>query len=203
VNPDTVKLVTYDNKPSDSINLWMRDSIDGVTKDTFDTYYSLFYAKILNILGLQNLSIDTSLYQKEDYLLDIYNKLDPKFKDVDILLINSAPQSGQGGYDKGRMDAMCVRLVNKYKIVTTSPVNDTIVCTLNDGLKMQDIGAISTHAKYIIGVHTGPLIPCFNSYSKEHVKKWIIFHESTLFKEVNSITTTDSSILDTIETQLV
>jgi hypothetical protein len=53
---------------------------------------------------------------------------------------------------------------------------------------LQDIGAISTHAKYIIAINSGPLVPCYTHATKEHVKKWIIFvDEPFKHTQVNSV----------------
>ena len=49
-----------------------------------------------------------------------------------------------------------------YKIATTTYVNSDIPCTFTEGLTIQDIGAISTCAKTIIAVLSGPITSCFN-----------------------------------------
>jgi len=204
VDPATLKISALDSNVSNLTTLAMENNIEGVSFKQFDKYFSLFYQSIVNTLGLQNLSIDTSLYQKEDYLLDIYNKLDPKYHDLDILFINSKPNSNQFNYDKDKMDALCIRLGSKYKVATTTKVNDSLVCTMDDGLMMQDIGAISTHAKYMIVVHTGPLMACFNIYTKKTVKKWFIFWTAdTSFAEINNEIMTDTSNLDSIDSQII
>jgi len=188
-----MKLDSMDHKPPDAIQLWMGESVPDPTQPdgkrayvpAIDTYFKIFYQEILKKMNLDQKGIDTSLFQKEDYLNDIYNKLDPKFKDLDVLIINGQPQSGQFAYDAGKMDAMCTRLASKYKVATTSPVNDSIVCTMKDGLKLQDIGAISTHAKYIVGILTGPFTPCFNKQAKEYVQKWYILYNGDIsFDEI-------------------
>lgn len=183
VNPEVVILKPIEAKPADSYEMWMgkyefRD---------METAMPSMYKDALKYLGLDNLGIDTSLYQKEDYLLDIYNKLDSKFKDLKILILNGEPKSNQFPYDKEKFDAMCIRLASNFKVAVISPVNN-IPCTLTDGLKLQDIGAISTHAAYIIGFNSGPMIPCFNTLTKNKVKKWIIFDKiGTKLKEVNAV----------------
>ena len=175
VNTETLILHPLEEKPATAIQLWMGNDIGSTKHTDVDNYFNLFYKQILTYLGLQDLPIDTSLYQKEDYLLDIYNKLDPKFKDIDVLLLNNPPASGQFDFDKTAFDALANRLLSKkFKVVLLAPVGD-IPSTNADGLSLQDIGAISTHAKYIIGTNTGALAPCFNIYTKKFVKKWIIF----------------------------
>lgn len=182
-NPETLVLDVLHNPPTDSIRLWMGDPIHGLQYNEFDEYYNEFYKMILEKLGLQNLGIDTSLYQKEPYLEDIYNKFDDKFKNLDILIINAEPLSMQTDYKKDLFDKMCIMLSEKnYKIATTTPIanNDSIPCTFKDNLLLQDIGAISTHAKFIIAVHSGPLTPCFNYAAKQGVKKWILFLDNNV-----------------------
>ena len=179
VNKDTMVLHTFDEKPDYAIGIWLLDTHNGKKSvRSYDEYYEEMYKRLLNYMDLGNIGIDTSFYQKEEYLLKIYEKLPDKFKNAEILFINAEPQSAQFAYNKKRADAIAVELSKYYKIVTTSPVNDEIPCTFTDGLKLQDIGAVSTHAKYIIGVNSGPLIPCMNYYAKQSVKKWIfVSHE--------------------------
>lgn len=180
VERDIVKLHPLEEKPANAVELWMGNNVSHINRvPSMDLFFAAFYQKILTYMGLDRLGIDTSLYQKENYLLPIYDKLPTKFKDVDILFINGEPKSAQFAYNKAETDAICVELSKRYRVVTTSPVNDMIPCTFTDGLKLQDIGAISTHAKYIVGTNTAPLIPCFNSYTKQNVKKWIfVSHEN-------------------------
>lgn len=173
VDKETLHLDILSNCPSDAVELWMGSDINGITHGDFDVYFRHFYTQILQVLHLEDRGIDVSLYQKEDYLLSIYNGLDDSFKNIDVLVLNSEPQSGQFLYNKDEMDAMCKKLSKQYKIVTSSPVDDTIPCTMRSGLTIQDIGAISTHTKCIVAVYSGPLTACFNQYSKDHIRKWI------------------------------
>lgn len=209
VNSDTLSLNEIENKPADAIQLWMGNLVPDPSQPNgkrdhipiFDRYWDIFYKEILKMMKMEDKGIYTSLFQKEDYLLDIYNKLHNKFHDLDILIINGKPRSGQFEYDKEKMDAMCIRLANKYKIATSSPVNDYIPCTMRDGLKMQDIGAISTHSKNIIAILTGPSTPCFNMYAKNYVNSWyILFNTELLFDELPGKTKTilSSNNLDEI-----
>lgn len=195
VNKDVVTLATIPahsnpdgSLSSEAIELWLSNPIDGVPYQKVDQYFDLYYKHIVKILGIQDAGVNTSLYQKEDYLQDLYSKFDNKFKDLDILVINADPQSGQlNGYDKGKFDEMCKELhKNGYKMATTTEVDPSISCTYRDGLALQDIGAISTHAKCIIAINSGPMVPCYNEATKNSVKKWIIFVDGDTyeFKEI-------------------
>lgn len=183
VDPEAVDLQPLENNtpPPGAIELWMSIPIEGLpNNDDFDLYFPKHYEMMLKKLGLSHSGIDTSLYQKEPYLEDIYQKLDSKFKDLDILIINAEPQSHQLVYHKVLFERMCVELSKKYKVAVTSPLknNDTIPCTFKDKLMLQDIAAISTHAKYIIGIHSGPVTACFTDATKKSVKKWILFADN-------------------------
>jgi hypothetical protein len=178
VNNETLTLQPIKDKVEGAIELWMGNDIDGVNAQILDKYYIAFYNNILNQIGLQGQNIDTSLYQPEPYLQVLYNTIDNKYHNLDILIINAAPQSGQVVYHKKEFDSMCILLNEKYNIATTSPVNDSIKCTMNDKLMLKDIGAISTHAKYIIAIHSGPVTACFNTDTKNNVKKWVLFADN-------------------------
>jgi hypothetical protein len=204
VDPGVVELHQLSEKPVSAIELWMGNNIGSTNYTDFANYYNLFYKQILTYLGLQDLPIDTSLFQKEDYLLDLYNKLDPKFKDIDILIINSEPQSLQFQFDKVKMDELCIKLAKTFKVVTTNEVNSSIPSTLTNGLTMQDIGAISTHAKYIIAVFTGPITSCLNFHTVNHVKKWFII-QNGVFKmnlpscvEINNVNEFNKIVIDAV-----
>jgi hypothetical protein len=198
INPEVVILNTIDKMPGNAFYMWM-GNYDHVK---IESAINNMYIDVLKYLKINNLNINTSIYQKEEYLLDIYNKIDPKFKDLKILILNAPPQSNQFPYNKEKFDSMCIRLAGKFKVAVISPVND-IPCTLADGLKLQDIGAISTHAEYIIGFNSGPLIPCFNVHTKNKVKKWIIFDTvGTILKEVNAVFFSKISNVNVINTQI-
>jgi hypothetical protein len=144
-------------------------------------------------LNMSHMNIDISIYQDEKYLLDIYKKITEthgeKYKNIDILILNSEPKSNQlKGYNNDKMNKMCMFFRDKYKIVTSVPIDDTITSTMRDGLTMRDIGAISTSVKYIIAVNSGPFVPCYNLYTKNNVKKVILLVDGKWpFKEMNVV----------------
>jgi hypothetical protein len=190
VDKECVELeISYTDVNSGSVNeIWMRNTVDNISAwDNFSQFFVHLYSYILRTIKLDDKGIDTSLFQKEDYLLDIHEKLDDKFKNVDILMLNAEPQSGQlTAYNKGQFDELARALNQKYRIVTTSLVDASIPCSMEAGLALQDIGAISTHAKYVFGVNSGPLIPCFNSHAKANVRKWILLDNSPFkFDDIN------------------
>lgn len=205
VNPKTVTLHSLFNKPNNAHEIWMGINLDGHNYLNFDEYFNSFYKNILSILNIQHLSISTSLFQPEPYLETIYNNLSDCYKNIDILIINCEPKSGQIIYNKKYFNDMCIRLSNTYKIVTTDPVSKSITCTRDENLTMQDIGAISTHAKYVIAIFSGPLTTCFNEASEKYVKKWILFHSEPVIitNFSNIIVLHNTNELDLIEKYLL
>jgi hypothetical protein len=193
LDTNTVTLKPLKEAPPDRHKLWMGDPIDGIDHLNMEEYFKKFYTKMLNIMGMSDMNIDTSLYQDEKYLLDIYKRINEthgeKYKNVDILILNSEPKSNQlMGFNNDKMNKMCMFFRDKYKIVTSVPVDDTITSTMRDGLTMRDIGAISTSVKYIIAVNSGPFVPCYNLYTKNNVKKVILLVDGQWpFKEMNVV----------------
>jgi hypothetical protein len=171
VNPSTVTLVPFgDPKMKTPIHLCIGDDIDGVNVYDFIEYFQRFYQKISTILGISVPSEYTTLFQPEYYLKSIYDTIDTKFHDLDILILNSKPQSRQFVFRKPLLNRLCMDLKElSLNIATTTFVQNTIPCTYNTFLTIQDIGAISTRAKYIIAVLSGPMTSCFNALTFANV----------------------------------
>ncbi len=91
-----------------------------------------------------------------------------------ILVINSAPQSGQfPGFSHDGFDAIIARLhAAGHTVYTTAPSRTPdALCTLDLGASVTDIGRLSTdHIDAIIGVPTGPMWPTFNIWNADTIK---------------------------------
>jgi hypothetical protein len=173
------------NAPSNSIELWdCNDYIfepNGIKNNYSKMYSGLsqnkYYLNYFNI-KLKNLNIPVSIkrfcYEDED-LFYRYKKLDKKYKNIDILIINSEPLSGQYVYNINNWNKGIQILNQKYKIVTTKKVNENVLCTRDDNLKIKDIASISTKVKVVIAINTGPLIVLLNKFTLMSVKKFYIF----------------------------
>jgi hypothetical protein len=99
-------------------------------------------------------------YQDNDLLIR-YDKIDSKYKDLDLLIINSIPNSGQFNYDKSEFDNFIIDLSKKYKVATTLYVDENILSL--DEFCVKDIAALATHARKIIAINTGPSIALYNT----------------------------------------
>lgn len=198
VDPRTLTLKPCSEKPDGSIELWQGNSINGIIHYQFDKIYHLLYTQILRHLNIVNPYINTSIWQDEPYLLDIYNKLDPRYKNLDILIINNCGNSHQ--YHNNTPVNMLARYLHtKFNIVVTTPIADDIPCTAKDSLTVKEYGAISTHCKYIVSVFTGTNTCLFNTITKNTIKKWF-FIEDGFPHVIENINCTFTNNMNTIKT---
>lgn len=189
-----IELFTMNKTPSDAIEFWMGYPIDNVHVKQWSLYHQKFYRRIASFLGFNHELIHCDLWQNEPYLNNIYDSLSDKYKNIDILIINSTPQGKAYTKNSTKMDNMCRFLKQKYTIVTTKKVDD-ITCTLDDNLTIRDIGAISTHSKYIISIMTGPSCGLYNTMTKAYVKKWFFLHHlSIVFCNIDNTVITNQKL---------
>lgn len=169
IDSSIVILKSLNDKPSSSVELWMGNDINGIGHWHFEQYFNEHYNKILRIMNINEPSISTSLWIDAPYLLPLYDSIEDKYKDIDILILNSATYSGQCG-DISPLNNLAVHLNKRFKIVTANTVDDKIIDASH--LSLQQIGSISTHAKYIISTNTATSAACLNQQTKTNVKKW-------------------------------
>ncbi len=172
INEPIIRLAPLADAPKYALDTWIGNSYHLLNRRQFLTFLTAHTNRLASVLQLPK--IPTFSYNDPD-LVARYNKLNPaKYHNVDILIINSHPQSNQYNYNEEEWKPHIRDLHTKYKIVTTLKVDD-ITCTMDDALTIKDIAAISGHVKYIIAINTGPLVGCFNKMAFENVKRWYIF----------------------------
>jgi len=171
IDPSVVTIKPLEERPRNSIELWQGHAIDNVTYIDSERYFELFYKKILNILNINDPTVLTNLWLDEPFLVDVYNSLEQKYKDIDILILNTVGRSGQYS-DTRSVNNLARYLHRHFTVVTMDDVGEDV--TSAGHLSLKEVGAISTRAKYIISTCSGPHIPCFNKLTKEYVKKWFI-----------------------------
>jgi hypothetical protein len=157
----------------------MGNNINGIDHLSFERYFNEHYNKILQIMNINEPSISTSLWIDAPYLLPIYNSLEDKYKDIDILILNSATYSGQCN-NISPLNNLATHLSKRFKIVTANTVDDTITTAAQ--LSLQQIGAISTHATYIVSTNTATSAACLNQQTKNNVKKWFFITSGLTYK---------------------
>ena len=110
---------------------------------------------------------------KDDDLFKRYDNLNDIYKNINILIINSSPRSGQYNYNKLQWDNFIIKLNNKHIVATSEKVNDDII-SLHD-MSVKNIAAIALNVKTIIAINTGPFIPLFNTDILNHVDNIYVF----------------------------
>lgn len=179
---DNIHLYDIETKPVDAIDTWIGSQdyehnfykyVQG-KNEPFDIFLPIFFTELGKKVNLPELK---EITYTDPNLLDRYNKFNEKYKNLDILIINANPISGQFSMDKPEWDKFIQGLSEKYKIVSTEKINN-IVCTRDDNLSLKDIAAISTHVKYIIAVNTGPIVGCFNTYTLQNLTKFFVYDKT-------------------------
>ena len=94
--------------------------------------YNVFYVNFFNIvlekLQFKGVTIKNLEYRPPD-LLELYDKLNDKYKDIQILILNSQPLSNQYDYKKKQWDNYITNLNKVFKICTTTKIKN-INCTM-------------------------------------------------------------------------
>lgn len=169
-----VEVLPLDHRPENAYNIWMGKYFDTFKGNRF-TQLNNYIIHTHNIFAKRaGLPIMKNYEYSDPRLLDRYETLDDSCKNLDILILNSEPKSGQYKYNKDEWDSTVRNLASKYKVITTTKVNG-VPCTTDFKYSVKDIAAISTHAHYIIAVNSGPLVGCFNIDTLRYTKKWFVF----------------------------
>lgn len=196
--------------PHNSIELWQNNDIIGLTfhatygkahdkrikRVNYNLFYKVFFNKFLKKIRIP-IKIKNLSYKDED-LLARFSKLDEKYKNIDLLILNSEPFSEQYKYKKNIWDCMIHLYNTKYKLVTTTKVNG-ILCTMDDNLTVKDIAALSINVKVIIAVNSGVVPGLLNVYTLEMVKQFYTFDNRCFYSYPKFQTKNDIREINFIE----
>lgn len=176
-------LKDFNEKNDMGTDLWMHSS----DYQNMEASISLdeYLLNMFNQFLIKNdipIKIEKLEYTDPDLLIrydTIKNKYGDKYTNLDFLIFNSRPRSGQYNYNENQWNSFIHDMNKKYKIAmtTTEPI-DGVSCTMDDGLSVKDIAAITTHTKQIIGVNSGVMTVIFNTYTLNNVEKVYYFNNS-------------------------
>jgi len=155
--------------PPGAINCWIgRDNFfyNHPLRENWVTFHICWFDYLSDLLEVAN-----PIACKEDFWFDYPGlKVLPPMN-YDYLVINSPPASGQlPDYSPDFFNNMVRNLCNEGKKVITTAHTGMAECTLDHGITVTGIGALSKGAKHIIGVATGPMWTTFNVYNAQTVK---------------------------------
>jgi hypothetical protein len=110
--------------------------------------------------------MDTELFSRCDNINKCTNN---KYLNIDFLINNAYPMSGQINYDINEWNNFILQLSKKYNVVTTQKVHD-IKCTRDDNLTVKDIASISLNITNFIFIESGVISGLYNKYITENSK---------------------------------
>jgi hypothetical protein len=181
-------LASLEYKPQSSIELWGDNPLFKLINDdeskpySMNEYLKIFYNNVLRILCI-NFNITRYCYVDNE-LITRYDNIDDKYKNFDILILNSQPRSNQYNYNKFEWDNYILHLNKTFKILTTTKV-DNLLCTFDDNLTVKDIAALSTKAKVIIAINSGVVPALLNIQTLMNVNCFYIFDKWKFFTYPN------------------
>jgi hypothetical protein len=162
----------------------------------FNKYYLYFYNKFLALHEIP-ITIEQFGYEDPDLLQrsSMFATRWPEvFEHIDVLILNSTPQSGQYTKNNADWNAFVYKMNKKYRVITTEPVQD-ILCTQNYYLSIKDIAALSTQVKKVVAVNSGVLCGLFNTYTMENVDVIYYFDDDTRYVLPKLVHITDINTL--------
>lgn len=167
-----ISLIDLSQKQPESINVWKNRHADFFNhRKRYD--WSGFYVEFFHKLS-RELDVENPLTKPADFLFDYPSISAKKFPEIDFLIINSMPFSGQFvNFWAEQFDWLIGKLKEKgHSVVTTAPCSHPVPCTQGHAppMTISDIGSLSLRCKYIFGVATGPIWPTFNVWNVETVK---------------------------------
>jgi hypothetical protein len=192
-------------KNNNGFNLWIGNSRDFEINAynyngngyKYDDFLVLYFN---NFLKKQSIPIVINKLEYNDptisnYYETIDKKYNGKYSNLDILILNSTPRSGQYVKDNDKWTPFILKLNKKYKIVSTEKV-DGVYCTWDDHLTVKEIQAISSHSRKIIAISSGPITSLFNTLTLENVEVIYSFSYADKYAHPKFVNMVDTNELD-------
>ena len=131
----------------------------------YDIFFCKYYNNILKIMNIP-ITIEKFLYKDNELLkrcMDINIRTNNNYDNIDFLINNGTPNSGQFDYNLLEFDNFIIKLSKKYNVVTTQKV-ENIKCTRDYNLTAKDIAAISLNIKNFIVIESGVVAGLYNEF---------------------------------------
>lgn len=162
-----ISLIDLIKRPVNAINAW-KNRLGNIHNHVLRNDWVAFYMYVFDGLA-RDMGFENPLKRRADFLFNYPRLRKKKFDNVDFLVINSMPHSGQlhGINDEDFNRLVTLLLARGHSVITTSPILG-VPCT--EPLTVAEIGALSLACKYIVGVATGPIWTTFNIWNTYSVK---------------------------------
>ena len=176
---DRIRIKQVSQKPADSLEIWLatpdqgnfnRKIRDSLGRVSYNKIYYHWFNHISKIDGI------TSPFKNlGDFVFDLntdHIHIDKKYQNLDVLIINSDPKSGQYHYEKDFFEEFIHDSCKGKNVAITQPLEKSdILCTQKDDLDLMQIAKISKTAKQVVAVNTGPIILCLNNETLTNIQK--------------------------------
>lgn len=184
IDIDTIKIVPLAQVDGTAINSHINafgnyGEIFAAADGDYAECYVQFFKQLCEKYNLPN-PIRTKFDMLWDNPLSMGVRLPHEFTgNIDYFIINAPCYSGQFLYNPDNFSCLFEKFLKKSdRIVCTHPAGAyDIPSTLAHGLSLVDIARIATRSNRIIGIHTAPMIPCFNIWNIDKVFSWSLFSE--------------------------
>ena len=174
-NLENIKIFSTDLLPINKkvYNLWIGSSdynynwYNAINEPliAYDKFFCKFYNNILNYMNIPVI-IEKFIYKDNELAkrcLDINLRSGDYYNNLDYLINNATPLSGQFDYNVFEFDNFIIELSKKYNIVTTQKVKN-IKCTRDFNLSAKDIASISLNIKNFIVLESGIIAGLYNNF---------------------------------------
>jgi len=189
---ENIRILNIDELGEGGQNIWINNQefTNNHNKNCIEQHehFDIFYVKFFNeFLVKQNIPIIIETLEYTDpNLHERYNTLDAKHKgkysNVDYLILNSNPFSGQYNKNDNEWNDFIKKLGLNHKIITTEKV-EGVPSTRDDNLTIKDIASVSTRTKNIIAINSGVVPGLFNSYTLNNVEVIYFFDDVVRYKQ--------------------
>lgn len=161
----------------DGIKCWVGNESSKYMNRLIGSNYNFIYAVMERWNDIcESLGYCRRFNSVEAFMFDFDSIANSKWKDksFDIVVVNSAPCSGQINYDNRIFEDFVARHKSKYTMAVTTQINDkAIFCTRDNNMTLSDVGALAFNSKVVIGINTSPILYLAHKWS--NIKDWIIF----------------------------
>ena len=168
--------------PADSINAWRGDKQFWYSHPDRNDFVKFHVESWFPYLA-DRMKVENPVRKREDMLFDypalLRRKVGELYPACDVLVINSAPGSGQVGYDQFALAMMADAISAKgFSVVVTDIYPENLVSTQRLGFNITQIGHLSLSCHAIFMVSTGPSWPTFNIWNQDTVMNRIVLLDS-------------------------
>ena len=134
------------------------------------------FNKFLNASQIPIVVDKFEYYEQNLFITDV----PPPVDNIDVLVINSSPNSGQFHYDILEFNDFILALNNKYRVAVTNYVNNDVVDLSK--YNVRQIASLAKHVKFVIAINTGPSLGLYNRSITEHVEAIYILDDTDHYR---------------------